>query len=283
MRAAIDFCLNIPILLNMKRNSLTSNEVHTMKNAVIYSRVSSLSQEENTSLDMQVEKGTFYAATYDLNIVETFSDVSTGKNTKREGYQAMLKYIEENQVDSIIVYKLDRLHRNLKTLLTVHDEWKEQGISIVSVSEQIDTSTSHGKLFFQIVGSFGEFEGNRISERVSEGKQQKIEKELFTAGRVPFGFEIEHNDFLLVNEAEAAQVKEMFRLKVEERKSVRKIAVAVFNDVKKYGQVAYILKNPAYKGKLRQENKKANAKKDIQYIDVPRIVSAQLWNKANKK
>lgn len=246
-----------------------------MKNAVIYARVSSEGQEENTSLAMQIQKAESYASTYDFHVNDIFQDVGTGGNTEREGFQAMMQYIDEYAVNAIIVYKLDRLHRSLKNLLVHKDELEQKGVSIISVSEQIDTTTPNGKLFFNIIGSFAEFEKDVINQRTSSGKRQKIEKGMFTAGRVPFGYRIEKSEVLEVVEEEAAQIQEIFRLKVEERKSVRKIAVAVFGDEKKYGTVNYILKNPAYKGRLRQENGKV--------VDVPRIVSPQLWNKANKK
>ena len=93
---------------------------------------------------------------------------------------------------------------------------------------------SRANLFFQIIGSFAEFEKRQINERTAGGKSQKIEKGLFTAGKIPYGYRIEKSEILEVVEDEAANVKKMFQLRAE-KKSVRKIAVAVFGDVKKYG------------------------------------------------
>lgn len=245
-----------------------------MKNAVIYSRVSSVSQEENTSLEMQVEKANSYASTYDFHVNEVFQDVSSGGNTERDGFQAMMTYIETYAVNAIIVYKLDRLHRSLQNLLNHKEDLEKKGVSIVSVSEQIDTTTAQGKLFFNIIGSFSEFEKDIINERTSSGKREKIGRHLFTAGKIPYGYRIEKSEVLFVVESEAANVKAMFQLR-KEGKSVRKIAVAVFGNVKKYGQVNYILKNPAYVGKLRQENGKT--------VDIPAIITKNLFNAANKK
>lgn len=244
-----------------------------MKKAVIYARVSSLSQEENTSLEMQIEKARSYASTYDFHINEVFQDVSTGGNMDRRGFKSMMEYIETYAIDAIIVYKLDRLHRSLQNLLNHKEELENKGISIVSVSEQIDTTTAQGKLFFNIIGSFSEFEKDIINERTSSGKREKVSKGLFTAGKIPFGYRIEKNEVLLVVEAEAENVKRMFELK-KEGKSVRKIAVEVLGDVKKYGRVNYILKNPAYIGKLRQENGKT--------VKIPAIITVNLFNKVNR-
>jgi site-specific DNA recombinase len=125
-----------------------------LKKAIQYCRVSSEGQVENTSIQDQQEKIKNYSKTYDIEIVAQFSDISSGGNTEREGYQNLKEYIKENKIDCIIVYKLDRLHRSLKNLLQDKEEFEEQGISIISVIEQMDTSTAQGKLFFNIIGSF---------------------------------------------------------------------------------------------------------------------------------
>jgi site-specific DNA recombinase len=256
----------------MRQQQLNNKETNTMKNAVIYARVSSESQEENTSLDMQIEKSQSYANTYDLHINEVFQDVGTGAFINRTGFAAMMDYIDTYTINAIIVYKLDRLHRSLKNLLVHKDELEANGISIVSVSEQIDTTTANGKLFFNIIGSFAEFEKDVINQRTSQGKSQKILKGLFTAGKIPYGYRIEKSEVLTVVEEEAANVKEAFTLAAE-GKSLRKIAVSVFGAEKKYGMVSYMLKNTAYIGKLRQENDSI--------VSIPRIISTQLFNKVN--
>jgi len=243
-----------------------------MKNAIIYARVSSEKQEENTSLAMQIEKAHSYAATYDYHILDVFQDVSSGGNTERDGFKAMMKAVDRQVVNAIIVFKLDRLHRSLKNLLNHKDELAARGVSIVSVNEQIDTSTSQGNLFFQIIGSFAEFEKRQINERTSAGKRQKVEKGLFTAGRIPFGYRIEKSEVLEVVAHEAAQVKAIFKAKLAGQ-SLRDIAVDVFGDVSKYGTVNYVLKNPAYTGKLRQEDGKT--------VKIPAIITMPMFRKVN--
>lgn len=254
-------------------NTLQKQEIATMKTAVIYARVSSEKQEENTSLTMQIEKAQSYASTYDYHILDVFQDVSSGGNTDRDGFKAMMSALENNVVSAVIVFKLDRLHRKLQNLLNHKSDLETKGVSIVSVSEQIDTSTSNGKLFFNIIGSFAEFERDVINERTSAGKRQKIAKGLFTAGNVPFGYAIKNSETLEIIEAEAQAVKAIFKARLAGN-SLRDIAVDVFKDVKRYGQVNYILKNPAYTGKLRQENTKT--------VTIPAIVTAQTFKKVQK-
>lgn len=250
-----------------------TEEKTIMKDAVIYARVSSEKQEENTSISMQVEKAQSYAATYDYHVQDVFQDVSSGGNTDRDGFQAMMTAIERGGVNAIIVFKLDRLHRSLKNLLNHKAELEAAGVSIVSVSEQIDTTTASGKLFFNIIGSFAEFEKDVINQRTSDGKRQKVRKGLFTAGRVPFGYELRDSDTLTVHAGDAARVKAIFRAKLA-GKSLRDIAVDVLGDVKRYGQVNYILQNPAYTGRLRQENGKT--------VVIPAIITKQTFHKVNR-
>ena len=132
---------------------------------------------------------------------------------------------------------------------------------------------SSGMMFFQIIGSFAEFEKNRINERMADGKRAKVKRGGFTAGTIPYGFTQDVTGNIIIDGDAAAQVKQIFQLR-KDGLSYRKIAVKVFGDERKYGTIRYILKNPAYIGKFRQESSEE--------ISVPRIVSPQLWNKANR-
>lgn len=249
-----------------------------MKKAIQYCRVSSEGQVENTSIQDQQEKIKNYSKTYDIEIVAQFSDISSGGNTEREGYQNLKEYIKENKIDCIIVYKLDRLHRSLKNLLQDKEEFEEQGISIISVIEQMDTSTAQGKLFFNIIGSFSEFEKDLINTRTQAGKAIKIKNGQFTAGKIPYGYEIEKSEYLIINDKQAETVKQIYKLYLADN-SIRAIAGTV--EIPK-STVAYILKNEAYIGKLQQEKES--------YIDIPQIIAKRTFtmvqtklNKNNKR
>jgi len=76
--------------------------------------------------------------------------------------------------DAIMVTKLDRLGRSLKHLLSLFDEFNKKGVSFIAVTQNIDTSTSAGKLQMHIMGAFAEFERNIISERTKEGLRKSI-------------------------------------------------------------------------------------------------------------
>lgn len=241
------------------------------RKGVVYARVSSEGQADNTSIQEQLEKARSYCKTYDIDILVELQDVSTGANTDREGYRNLKDYIQTNKVDVIICYKLDRLHRSLKNLIIDKEELESQKINIVSVMEQIDTSSAQGKLFFNIIGSFAEFEKDIINQRTSAGKVAKINKGEFTAGRVPFGYILENSSYIYIDDEKAETVKKIFDDRIA-GKSIRDIAGEV--KIPK-STVDYIIKNKAYIGKMEQEKGKI--------IDIPAIISKYKFDKANKK
>ena len=167
-----------------------------MKKAIGYCRVSTEEQKDNTSLTVQKEKIEAFAKCQDIEIVAMFQDVSSGNNANRKGYKAMLKFIEENEVDYLIVAKLDRSHRHLKNLLEFNDFLQEKGIDFTSVAELVNTSTSHGRLLFQMMGSFAEFEHAQTKERTTSGRKSKlrnISKKQSAGGRIPLGYNKKYN------------------------------------------------------------------------------------------
>ena len=85
----------------------------------------------------------------------------------REELEKALGYLREG--DTLVVTKLDRLGRSLKKLLELVEEFKERGIHFQSLDDGIDTSTSVGNFFFQVIGAFSELERNLIVERTQKG------------------------------------------------------------------------------------------------------------------
>lgn len=123
-----------------------------------YARVSSRDQ----NLDVQIAELKKYG------VDKIFADKKSGKNTDREQLQLALEYMREG--DKLIVYKLDRLARNILDLHKLVSSLKERGIDIVFIKEQIDFSNATGRLMFNMLGSFAEFEREMIQERAAEGR-----------------------------------------------------------------------------------------------------------------
>ncbi len=102
--------------------------------------------------------------------VEYYTDKGeSGKKASRPGLNRLLNDIKQGKVETLIVYKLDRLFRSLTDLLINLRLFQDKGVIFISIKEQLDLSTPTGVLFMQMLGAFGEFERNIIVERVKAG------------------------------------------------------------------------------------------------------------------
>jgi DNA invertase Pin-like site-specific DNA recombinase len=122
-----------------------------------YARVSTTDQ----NLDLQRD------ALQAAGCERTFTDMASGAKTERPGLTQLLK--ECRQGDTLVVWKLDRLGRSLPHLVETVREMEAQGIGFKSLQENIDTTTSGGKLIFHIFASLAEFERDLIRERTNAG------------------------------------------------------------------------------------------------------------------
>lgn len=123
-----------------------------------YARVSTSDQ----NLDMQIQ------ALEKAGCEKIFSEKVTGAAKERPEYIKIKEFIRDGH-DTIVVYKFDRLGRSLKHLIEEMQELKSRNIGFKSLQENIDTSTSGGKLFFHIFAAIAEFERDIIRERTASG------------------------------------------------------------------------------------------------------------------
>jgi DNA invertase Pin-like site-specific DNA recombinase len=96
-----------------------------------------------------------------------FTDTASGAKTERKGLEQALSYVRKG--DTLVVWRLDRLGRSLPHLIATMTDLEERGIGFKSLTENIDTTTSGGKLIFHIFGALAEFERNLIRERTNAG------------------------------------------------------------------------------------------------------------------
>jgi DNA invertase Pin-like site-specific DNA recombinase len=96
-----------------------------------------------------------------------FTDTASGAKTERIGLEEALNYVRKG--DTLVVWRLDRLGRSLPHLITTMTDLEARGIGFKSLTENIDTTTSGGKLIFHIFGALAEFERNLIRERTNAG------------------------------------------------------------------------------------------------------------------
>jgi DNA invertase Pin-like site-specific DNA recombinase len=99
--------------------------------------------------------------------IRIFTDTASGAKTERKGLDEALAYVRKG--DTLVVWRLDRLGRSLPHLITTMTSLEERGIGFKGLTENIDTTTSGGKLIFHIFGALAEFERNLIRERTQAG------------------------------------------------------------------------------------------------------------------
>lgn len=136
-----------------------------MKTA-IYVRVST--KEQN--IDNQTIELKRYCKARMYDVYKVYEDVGvSGSKESRPQFDLMLSDASKRKFDCLLVWKLDRLSRSLKHLLCTLDTLSSLNISFICYNDQIDTTTPSGKLMFQLIGAFAEFERSLISERVCLG------------------------------------------------------------------------------------------------------------------
>lgn len=151
-----------------------------MKTCAIYSRVSTNDQ----SCEIQIKELQEFAHRRGWNVVAVFEEKKSGTTANRPQLKQLQKLVAERKIDIILCWKLDRLFRSLRDLLTTLQNWSEMGVELVSLRDNIDMSTSSGRLLMQIVGAFGEFEAALIRERVCSGIENARKKGI-KLGRPP--------------------------------------------------------------------------------------------------
>src|SRR3989449_2419299 len=122
-----------------------------------YARVSTQEQ----TLDLQKD------ALENIGCIKIFSDVVSGAKAERTGLQEALEYVREG--DTLVVWRLDRLGRSLKHLIETITKLNNRKVGFKSITENIDTTTSGGKLVFHIFGALAEFERDIIKDRTNAG------------------------------------------------------------------------------------------------------------------
>ena len=158
-----------------------------------YSRVSSEEQAQHgISIDAQRQILEGYAAMTSSRI-RIYEDAGfSGKNTNRPALQQLLADCRSGSVSAVVVWKLDRLSRSLRDTLTIiEDIFQPRNITLVSVTESIDTSTPSGRMMLNLLASFAQLEREQDSDRVVMSHKHLARDCKYLGGHVPIGYTID--------------------------------------------------------------------------------------------
>jgi DNA invertase Pin-like site-specific DNA recombinase len=128
---------------------------HTVGQRIGYTRVSTVSQtldQQNTALES-------------TGVTRTFSDIMSGARDDRPGLAELMAYVRE--CDTVVVWKLDRLGRNTLHILETVKDLTDRGVTLVSLTDGIDSSTPAGRMMIGVLGSLAEYERELIKERTA--------------------------------------------------------------------------------------------------------------------
>lgn len=255
----------------MMMQQTTNNTKVAVKRVAIYARVSTTEQaEEGYSIDEQQRLLTEWCEKNGYIVHEVYADRGiSGKSIKKR--PALIKLIDDAQnkrFDVVLVWKTNRLARNILDLLKIVEVFDQNYISFRSYTENHETETSQGKLQFHMLAAIAEFERNTISENVKMGMLARAREGKWNGGRV-LGYDLQDvstqgdkrkHTKLVINEKEAKTVKRIFELYIAGNGYK-----AIANRVNKEGHVGKrgkpfsistvktIIENPVYVGMIRYD------------------------------
>jgi site-specific DNA recombinase len=200
-----------------------SDKIRPLVRCAIYTRKSSEEglDQDFSSLDAQREACQAYVASQREEgwrvLPEAYDDGGfTGANMDRPALQRLLTAVEEGRIDCVVVYKADRLGRSIRDVLSMLEVFEKHGTSFVSITQQFNTTTSAGRMMLNMLLTFAQFEREMIAERTRDKMSAARRKGKWTGGNPVLGYDCSpQGGALVINEEEAARVREIYRLYLE--------------------------------------------------------------------
>lgn len=180
----------------------------------IYCRVSTREQATlGYSIENQKSKNLMYLQLFDYEIehIEFYLDkgASAGSLNRKE-MQRMLEDIEDGKIDEVIVYKLDRLSRNVLDVYELLQMFLANDVNLVAVLDNLDIKTANGRMVLGILAIFAQWERETVIERTNDGLLQMVGEGKYPKTGCPFGYKKNEDKFLQINDAEADIVIKIF-------------------------------------------------------------------------
>jgi len=216
----------------------------------------------------------------------------SGGSMDRPALRQLLADIDAGKVDTVVVYKVDRLTRSLADFAKIIERFDAGQVSFVSVTQQFNTTTSMGRLTLNVLLSFAQFEREVTGERIRDKIAASKRKGMWMGGIVPVGYDVRDHK-LIVNADEAAQVRKLFRLYLE-LGCVAKLKAQLDQDGVKSkarrspsgmrsggtsysrGSLYCLLQNPIYLGKIQHRDATYAGEHDA-------IIPQELWDKVQDR
>jgi site-specific DNA recombinase len=173
---------------------------------VAYCRVSTEEQAtDGFSIEGQADRLRQYAELHELGPVMVITDPGrSGKDLHRPGLMQLLGMVDDGHVSNVLIWRLDRLSRNLGDLVGLADRFGQNNVSLHSFTEKLDLSSATGRMFYNILGSFAQFYREQLGENVRMGMRQAARQGRWT-NHPPTGYDLD--DGVLIPNDEADTVR----------------------------------------------------------------------------
>jgi DNA invertase Pin-like site-specific DNA recombinase len=145
----------------------------------------------------------------------------SGATMERPALQQLLADITAGRVDTVVLYKIDRLTRSLADFAKIVEILDQRSASFVSVTQQFNTTTSMGRLTLNVLLSFAQFEREVIGERIRDKIAASKRKGMWMGGVPPLGYRIEHRKLVIID-SEAEIVRASCRCRERRRARCRR-------------------------------------------------------------
>jgi len=158
----------------------------------LYAR-KSIERENSISCETQIEycRAMLKPDEKDEKILTFIDNGYSGGNTDRDGFQKMMRQIEQGKITKVLIYRLDRISRSLADFMNILATFKKYKVEFVSTQEAFDTSSPYGELIVKILAVFAEFERQSIIQRITQAYEHRSELGFYMGGNKPYGFELE--------------------------------------------------------------------------------------------
>ena len=183
-------------------------EVNKIK-AGLYARVSTDMQVEGYSIDAQKELLVNFAKSKEYSSYKFYIDGGySGKDLNRPAIQELMRDLENHEIDTVIVFKLDRISRSQRdTLYLIEEVFNKYNVGFISVRENFDTTSPFGKAMIGILSVFAQLERETILERTRLGLRKRAEAGLWRGGgKIPFPYDYDEKKGILVPNPEKVEL-----------------------------------------------------------------------------
>jgi site-specific DNA recombinase len=270
------------------------------RRAGIWIRVSTDEQAQGDSPETHLRRAQMYCELHGWQPVAVYdlSGVSGKTVIEHPETLRMLADLVAGRINGLIFSRLARLARNTRELLDIADQFRAAGAALISISENLDTSTPAGQLMYTLFGALAEWERAEISARVAASVPIRAAQGKPTGGRGPWGYRWIDNGAgkrLVIDEPEAEKIKTIFSILVEEQGNVKKTCSRLnFMGLRtRHGAefsatgLKRIIDDPVYSGRKRAnyarstgdgKHWKLKPEKEWVYHNVEPIIAPEQWD-----